>query len=215
MNVTVICAVWNQRRDWLLEAINSVSDAPLILADDGSTLNETRQVFEHYERLATDAAESLRVLRLPHRGMEPTLNDAIAEAATDYVAILDSDDRRVRNSLEMQCAHLDQHPEVVAVHGRFNYIDQAGTVLIENTIHPTPCHSSLVFRKSAWSEVGGYPTGFTFGEGDSHFIAKLSTIGKVEALPILCAARRVHPKSLSFPNQPRLQRILREADERR
>lgn len=200
----LVCAVYNQRPDWLLEAINSVRDIPLILADDGSTDNGTKRVLGHFKALG------IPVIECPHRGMEPTLNDAIAMADAEFVGILDSDDRRIAGSLEQQAAFLALTPEAVAVHGRFNYIDATGRVLRENMLHPTPCHSTLVFRKSAWAKVGGYPTGFTFGEGDSYFIERLRTIGDVSALPTLCADRRVHPDSLSFNNQPRLQRILRE-----
>lgn len=209
MNCTVVMAVFDQRSDWLLEAINSVErNTPIILADDGSSAGGTLRILTHFEKFEEMA--HIRVLRLPHRGMEPTLNDAIAAAETQYISILDTDDRRFPASLEQQCTFLDAAPDVVAVHGRFNYINADGEVIREYMIHPTPCHSSLVFRKSAWEKVGGYPTGFTFGEGDSHFIAKLEEVGRVMALPILCADRRVHPDSLSFPNQPRLQRIYRE-----
>lgn len=212
MNVTIVMAVFNQRSEWLLDAINSVDrSVPIILADDGSTHEFTRRVLRHFTDHGDKA--NIRVLWLQHRGMEPTLNDAIAKVETEYVAILDSDDRRIKGSLEEQCAALDASPETVAVHGRFNYIDESGKVIRENMIHPTPCHSSLVFRKSAWEAVGGYPVGFKYGEGDSGFLSRLQGVGVITALPILCADRRVHPESLSFPNQPRLQRILREAKE--
>lgn len=206
MNVTVIIAVFNQRPDWLLEAVNSVHGVPLVIADDGSTSNQTFRVMDHFALME----DGPRVVCYAHRGMEPTLNAAIALATTDYVAILDSDDLRYRAALEQQVAFLDLTPEAVACHGRFDYIDADGKVIRENVLHPTPCHSSLVFRKSAWERVAGYPEGFTFGEGDSYFIERLAGVGDVVAVPIVCAARRVHPNSLSFPNQPRLQRILRE-----
>lgn len=208
MSATIVCSVWNQRADWLLEAINSV-DAPLLLGDDGSDKNETLNVLSHFELMSFGPT----VRHYPHRGMEPTLNALIAEATTEYVSILDSDDRRIKGSLAQQCAFMDLTPETVACHGRFNYVDETGRVTHANMMHPTPCHSSLVFRKSAWEKVGGYPTGFEFGEGDSGFLARLAEVGAVMALPILCAERRVHPNSLSFPKQPRLQRIHREANE--
>lgn len=206
MNVTVVCAVWNQRADWLLQAVNSVRDCPLILADDGSTNEPTHRVLRHYERMPGGP----RVVFFEHRGMEPTLNAAIALAETPYVAILDSDDRRIAHALGEQVAHLEKTRKAVAVHGRFDYVDELGNVIRANVLHPTPCHSTLVFRKSAWEQVGGYPEGFEYGEGDSAFLEKLAEIGEVPAVHVVCAQRRVHPQSLSFPKQPRLQRILRE-----
>lgn len=198
MNCTVVMAVYNAREDWFDEALASI-EGPYLLGDDGSNT---------VPRSFLSSPYSIHFL---HRGMEPTLNDLIARVETVYVSILDCDDRRLPGTLEQQCAFLDLTPEAVAVHGRFNYIDDTGKVIRENMIHPTPCHSSLVFRKSAWEKVGGYPTGFDFGEGDSYFIERLSKIGDIASLPILCVDRRVHPNSLSFPKQPRLQRILREA----
>lgn len=213
MNCTVVMAVYNSRADWLLESVNSVArETDVILADDGSEAEQTRRLLRHFEY--HPKVSNVLVTYLPHRGMEPTLNDAIAMVQTDFVAILDSDDRRIRGSLVQQCALLEMWPDVAAVHGRFNYINETGDVILPNVIHPTPCHSSLVFRKSAWEAVGGYPTGFEFGEGDSHFIGRLAGIGKVEPVGILCAERRVHPDSLSFQKQPRLQRIYREANEK-
>lgn len=209
MNCTVVMAVYNAPLEWLVEAVDSVArETHIVIGNDGSYREDTLSLLRFYYAALR---EDITVATFPHRGMEPTLNDAIAMVDSDYVSILDSDDRRLRGSIEKQCALLDQWTDVVAVHGRFNYVNEAGDIIQPNMIHPTPCHSSLVFRKSAWEAVGGYPTGFTFGEGDSHFIAKLAAIGKVQATDILCADRRVHPDSLSFQNQPRLQRIYREA----
>lgn len=204
MNCTIVMAIFNTPTDFLDAALRSVLGyGPLILGDDGST---------HPVIIGADILSrgDVRFRRFDHKGMEPTLNALIELVRTDYVSVLDSDDVRFPGTIAQQCAYLDANADVVAVHGRFDYINEAGDVIQGNVKPRSPCHSSLVFRRSAWQQVGGYPTGFTFGEGDSHFIERLTSVGTVVGLPILCAQRRVRPESLSFPNQPRLQRIYHE-----
>lgn len=88
--ISVIVPCFNHGR-YLGEAIDSVlaqtiGDYEILVGDDGSADQETRQLLDRFQRAKT------RVFRFPHRGLAATRNALIAEAAGAYLCALDSDD---------------------------------------------------------------------------------------------------------------------------
>ncbi len=111
--VSVVTPTWTRDR-YLQETIDSVlgqtmRDLEYIIALDGSP--------EPVVRIAEAAAgrdPRVRVLRLPHRGIYPTLNAAFSEAHGAYVAQISDDDFWEPDFLEQCVAAFGGSPEKAA-----------------------------------------------------------------------------------------------------
>lgn len=114
---------------YVREAISSIlaQTRPVdevVVVDDGSpddTIAEVRAV----------ADERVRIIALPHRGLEhvaETYNTAIAACTGDIIAFCEGDDRWPSDRLARQVPAFDDQ-EVVLSHGRYSVIGARGTLL--------------------------------------------------------------------------------------
>ncbi|MCE3235797.1 MAG: glycosyltransferase [Vampirovibrio sp.] len=93
-------------------------DWELLVLDDGST-DHTATVVEQF----TDPR--IRLIKLPHIGVISKIrNIGLQEATGEFIAFLDADDLYENDALELLSRHLEQHPEVTAVHGYFRWINE-------------------------------------------------------------------------------------------
>jgi glycosyltransferase involved in cell wall biosynthesis len=94
ITITMVMPVYNTRRDWLIEALNSVMGQwsagwELICVDDGSTQPHVRAVLE----AARCRDPRIRVIHSPlNVGIGRAVNLGIHAAQGDYVAFMDHDD---------------------------------------------------------------------------------------------------------------------------
>ena len=193
--VSVIMPVLNAEAH-LAEAIGSVTaqtvpDFELILVDDGST--------DGSRAIAEAAAAADPRIRLVVRGPEdphgpgPARNAGIAAARGDFVAFLDADDRFERHMLAETLAAMKAHPEVAMVYGptcwwypdgsRPDWTEQtdgrAGrvhrppslltAVLLLQDGH-VPCVCSVLIRRSAVAEHGGFEEAFRLYEDQALWV---------------------------------------------
>lgn len=119
-----------------------------------------------------------RVVRLEQSGGPAKARDAGLEAlGTDLIALADADDEWLPGKLECQLASLAAHPEVSACFGRAEIIGPSGIPTGEHweelpagVLHPGDLRallfdrnpipaSSVVLRRSALEEVGGFDSG--------------------------------------------------------
>ena len=119
--VTVIIPVYNHA-EFVAESIESVlaqedKRLTVLVADDGST-DDSARIAARYP---------VRLLAKPHTGLNHTLNLAVAETSTPFLAFNDADDRWRPNKLRIQLAVLTAEPaldalfchaEIVHSHGR-------------------------------------------------------------------------------------------------
>ncbi len=134
----------------------------LIVIDDGST-DETPSVLERY------GDPRIRLLRQPNRGLAATLNRGIELARGPFIARQDQDDISYPERLSKQIAYLDRHPRCALV-GTWAEIWRENTKTEWQHRHPASdaelkyrlllnnpfVHSSVMMRKSALDDVGGY-----------------------------------------------------------
>lgn len=107
LRITAIIPTYN-RATQVGNAIRSAieqSPSPfeVIVADDGSTdatLSAVRQF-----------GSSVKLITGPNRGKAATLNNAIRQAAGDWIAVLDDDDTWAADKLRWQAQALAEHPE--------------------------------------------------------------------------------------------------------
>ena len=111
VSVSVVIPSYN-RKHVLPRALDSVlaqerAADEIILVDDGST-DATEELQEHYPQI--------RYLRQENRGVSAARNLGIAEANSDWVAFLDSDDEWLPGKLSRQLQELQDNPGTPLVH---------------------------------------------------------------------------------------------------
>ncbi len=166
--VSVVLPVYNCPR-YVGQAIESVleqtyADFELIVIDDGST-DETPDVLRRYED------SRIRLITQANRGLATTLNRGIELARGRYIARQDQDDICFPDRLARQVTFLDANP-ACALLGTWAEIwiedaktDRAHrhpsdnpTLQFELLLNNPFVHSSVMLRRAALAEVGGYST---------------------------------------------------------
>jgi GT2 family glycosyltransferase len=166
--VSVVLSVRNGAAD-LPRAVSTIlsqtfSDFELIAINNGST-DGTAAVLDNL------GDPRLRVVHQEDMGLAAALNRGIALARGEFVARQDHDDWAMPTRLEKQVAFLEIHPDHALVGTRAEiWIENRKTERAHD--HPTNnsalqfellfdnpfVHSSMLLRKSALDDVGGYST---------------------------------------------------------
>lgn len=169
--VTIFIPVYNAE-EFLYATVCSAldqtfTDFELLVVDDGSTDN-SMAILKSFND------SRLRVVKNEcNKGRPFTRNRGIELARGEYLAVLDADDLVVPERLSRQVEFLDQHPDVVAVGSSALYIDSSGNIAslcqvpteskdIRRKIFCNNCffHSSVMFRRQALIDIGGYNLAF-------------------------------------------------------
>jgi glycosyltransferase involved in cell wall biosynthesis len=136
----------------------------IVLVDGGSTDDSVAQI----ERIRATAEVPIRVIEAPGTNISEGRNVAIAATANEVIAVTDAGTRPHPDWLEKLVAPFEADPQV-GVSSGFFLPDGDGwrhrTLAIAITpqreeIDPDkflPSSRSVAFRRSWWSEVGGYP----------------------------------------------------------
>lgn len=173
----------------LKEAIDSVlgqtyKDFELIIVDDGSDSS--------IEPVVRQISEDTRinVFGIKHSGLGAALNYGISKAEGEYIARLDDDDMMLPARLEKQVEYLDCHVGISCV-GTWFY-DKVGNKYYPHRRFPLDhdeivrglmsgrfqlAHTSVMFRKAAWGNIGGYRV--AGGGQDLDLFLQLGTVGEL------------------------------------
>jgi len=211
--VSVVMAVYNAE-SYLAPAVTSIlgqtfTDFELVVIDDGST-DRSLKILTHYA--AKD--DRIHLIRRENRGIPKTRNELLENARGELIAVMDADDVAMGDRLARQVEFLRQHPEVVCVGGAYDWIDEAGRVLIHR-IEPiddseiqqwllqgrTCLHQpTAMMRRAAVIQVGGYDESLPQAE-DLDLFLKLGEIGKLANLSDTVLHYRQHDRSISKVKQ--------------
>jgi cellulose synthase/poly-beta-1,6-N-acetylglucosamine synthase-like glycosyltransferase len=174
--VSVVMVICNVDR-FLRESIESIlgqtfRDFEFIIVDFGSTDN-SRTIASSY----AEKDRRVQVHEIPNCGLAEARNAGAFLAQGRYIAVMDADDISLPNRLQSEVDFMEKHSEVSILGGATQWIDEAGNSLgihrFSNHDHelnsPSTlafpfCHPTVLIRKQAFMQVGGYRTGFTFGE---------------------------------------------------
>ena len=210
--VSVVMPIYNGAA-FLALSIDSVlaqtmPDFELILIDDGST-DGTADIIRHY------AARDARIVpsTKPNSGIAETLNRGLGAARAEWIARLDSDDLMVPQRLERQLAFVAANPDLIAAGSYYEIIDPEGSS--HGTRLPLPrtrdelhgflaareplsfLHPSMVFRRQAALDLGGYDKQTEPAEDVHLFARMLATGAPILIQPEVLLHYRVHSNAIS------------------
>ena len=212
--VSVLMPCFNAA-DTLPQALQSLanqtlSDYEIIAVDDGSQ-DETPRI------LADWATQDPRLTVLSRRraGIVDALNAGLVACRASYVARMDADDHAYPERLEKQVEYLQAHPETAVLSCRVVgfpqdgvrqgfriYIDWLNALLTDEDIRreifvesPLP-HPSVVYRRQAVVEVGGYQD-HGWAEDYDLWLRLYLAGARFAKLPQVLLAWREHPTRLT------------------
>jgi glycosyltransferase involved in cell wall biosynthesis len=220
LSISVVIPAYNAAR-FIAETLESVLAQTLLpdeilVIDDGSSDN-TATIAESFGPL-------VRVIRRTNHGQAASRNIGVQQAASEWIAFIDSDDLWEPGKLELQMAELALHPQAgICYTARLNLIEDGGIVR-GNLITPVPppdaigpslhrsttfLPSSVVIRRTAFLAIGGFNTHFRIMEDWELWLRLLNAGTEFAACPWPLLRYRVHPTSVSHNVLP----ALREAEE--
>ncbi len=172
--ITVVIPLYNKERE-IARTLRSVLEQSyppreIIVVDDGST-DRSAEIVESFR------APSIRLIRQPNRGVSAARNRAIGEARTEWIALLDGDDRWEPGYLQAIDRLIDRYPGCGAYATSF-HVENDGRL----TPGDTPQREGLVdffaeslrryvlipsaatLRRDLVRSLGGFPEGMRMGE---------------------------------------------------
>jgi len=214
--VSVVMGVYNGERG-LKRTLDSVlaqeaCDFEFIVVDDGST-DGTAAMLQ--ARAAEDSR--LQVIRQNNAGLTRALIAGCAAAKGKYIARIDAADVAMPDRLAKQAAALGADAGLAFVSCATRYVDDDGDLLYEvngrgaATIpthiidltqpHGIACgptsHASVMFRRSAYENAGGYRAEFYFGQ-DWDLWYRLAQAGTFQMLGEPLVTMYVGPGDISM-----------------
>lgn len=107
------------------------TDFKVLIVDDGS-IDRSKSIIQKY------ASKDKRVIlyeNTENKGVAYVRNMGLELCECEYMALMDADDVAVPERLEIEVNYLDTHPEIGAVGGLYQLIDEEGTELITPLKH--------------------------------------------------------------------------------
>lgn len=169
VKVSVVTTVYNGER-YFDRAIPGVlaqdfDDFEYVLVDDGSSDRSLELL-----RALASRDSRVRVFAPGRLGAAAAYNYGVEQAAGEYIARQDFDDRSYPERLRRQAAFLDAHPDVGVLGAAYLLVDERrneryvrvppaehAAIILAMARYVPVAHTMAMFRRRAWSEAGGYP----------------------------------------------------------
>ena len=192
--VSVVVPVFDGARylEQTLDSIVGQTHAPLelVVVDDGST-DESATIAERYVGAG-------QLIRQANQGIGRARNVGLAAARCPMVALCDADDVWEPDKLEVQLAHLRDHPELSVVFcGVREFLspdlDPAEVASrAPRQLDVGPCPSGLLASRQVLEEIGPFDETLVVGEWFDWY-ARLGRLGVgVGSVPGVYVHRRIH-----------------------
>lgn len=209
-SVSVVMSVYDQATH-VKRTIESVLvqvnvNFELIVIDDGADTT-VKNVLRNYK---TD--DRVIIIEQDNQGLTKALIKGCELARFDYIARIDAGDTMTENRLSIQSQVLDDNTDVGLVCSWVTIMTEEGYLLYEikldqnklavglsntdpDNIH-TPFHASVMFRKSAYQQAGGYRSEFYFAQ-DCDLWARMATYCKFAVVPQFLTSGLYSPRGIS------------------
>lgn len=215
--VSVIMSVYNGA-EHLRESVESVLtqeevDFEFIIVDDGSTDDSGAIIDEYAER-----DNRFKVVHQKNTGLTKALIKGCAEASGEFIARQDAGDMALPGKLEKLLACVRKHPEAAIVSCGTRFVGPHGEYLFEANMDPAKaqsclltldltevrgaCHSSVIFRRSLYENVGGYRAEFYFAQ-DLDLWIRMAEHGDHVVIPEVLHQTQFTPDSISGSHRSR------------
>jgi glycosyltransferase involved in cell wall biosynthesis len=181
-------------------------DFEFVIVNDGST-DGTAAILAEYA--ARDPR--VRVIDQANQGLTRALITGCAQARGEFIARQDADDWSAPTRLEKLVAVLDATPAAVMSSSWAHYVDDSGEIVetIERPVDPAqtthallherhgpPAHGSVLFRREAYEQAGGYRPAFYYAQ-DSDLWLRLGLLGQIAYVPEVLYHARLSPNGIS------------------
>lgn len=171
---SVVMAVYkNDKPEWLKQAVESILNQTvrsddIVIVRDGVVPRELEEVLESYDKKHRE----ITVVRLEENvGAGQARNKGVGRVKNELVAIMDADDISLPNRFELQLAEFNGNIELALVGGQLSEFEGDPDNIVGYRKVPTDYgaikrfaryrspinHVTVMFKKSAFSAVGGYP----------------------------------------------------------
>jgi glycosyltransferase involved in cell wall biosynthesis len=208
--VSIVTPSFNQA-PFLEETILSVLNQDYehleyIIVDGGSTDGSLEIIQKYADRLAWWVSE-------PDRGQTDAINKGFARSTGEIFAWLNSDDTYLEGAVAEAVAYLMSHPDVSAVYGDANLVDEKGVVigkfpasqtnyqqLMRGYVHIP--QQATFFRGDLWKKVGPLDPSFFFAM-DYDLWVRLSKEAPLVYHPRRWANFRLHGDAKSVESDDR------------
>jgi glycosyltransferase involved in cell wall biosynthesis len=211
--VSVIVPAYNVQC-YIKEALISLQQQSLrefeaLVVDDGST-DGTAKIVQHF----CNQDSRFKLLQKPNGGLSSARNYGIHHASTDYIALLDADDRYEPEKLAAHIEVLDRYDKVGVVYsaskairddGGSTFMQLSGKPIYADPLKALLCKnfighgSNAVFRRRIVEQVGFFSEALKSSEDIDYWI-RIATLGYWtfyrDSRPLVCY--RVRPSGLSF-----------------
>jgi len=207
-SVSVVLPVFDGEA-YLAQAVESIlaqslGNIALIAIDDGSRDRSLEILRAH-----AVADPRLRVVARENRGLVATLNEAIALADSEFVAIMNADDISLPTRLEKQLVFLQSHPQVAVVGCQVQLLTggSAPSIVARLPVEPAAvraflplaspvAHPAVMFRRQAVIDCGLYREQMMPAE-DYDLWLRISEHHDIANLPEVLLQYRLHAGQVS------------------
>jgi len=190
----------------------SFTDFAVVLVNDGST-DETREIAKHFSNHFPEG--KFQIIDGPGQGISSALNAGLAVIRSPLVARLDADDLSEPQRLARQVRIMERNPDWLLCGTEVSVIDESGqitnqmecpktTVEVRKRLYEKCClfHPTIMFRREAVMEIGGYRSQYD-GAEDYDLYLRLLEYGKIGTLNEPLVRYRIHPGQVTAqPGRP-------------
>lgn len=214
--ISVVLPVYNASR-YIEKAVRSIQkqtyrNIEIICVDDASTDHSYKII-----RILSSNDKRIKAYRLKnHSGASVTANIAIQKAKGKFIARMDADDIMLRDRLKKQENFLIANPEIIAVGGQCNRIDEHGHILglksfpldhasIKSLLFravPIQQPTLMINKTRLPSNFHWYRKALVIGE-DYDLYYRLMQYGKLANLSSVVLDYREHKNNLTLSSQKR------------
>lgn len=194
--ISVIIPLYNKGKQ-IAHTLRSVlnqtfQDFEVVIVDDGSTDGSVAEVEKFCD-------SRIRLIHQKNAGVAAARNRGIEEAKSDLIAFLDADDEWKPEYLATQYHLSQKYPDCNVFACNYEFRDTEGKVTptiirklpfsgedgilsnyfeVASCSHPPICSISIMVKKQAIQEIGGFPVGIKSGE-DLLTWARLAVNGQI------------------------------------